>query len=1090
MSRTKRLAQPKQFGKYQLIARLSRGRLGDVYKAKSHGVEGFERVLVIKTIDTALAAIPGFVDVIAEEAQRAVLLSHANVVQVLNLGQDEDSQQAYIATEFVHGMDLRRALHVSGVLKQAWPLELSIYIIAEIANGLDYAHRRKDYDFNKLHITHRDIAPFNIMISSEGEAKLTDFGIARALAMAPPTSDEDALRRVMYQAPEAVRGDAYTQRCDLFSLGLVFYELLTGIHPYRQAASSTNHFMELARHGVVPPMPNRDALPRPIVQLVESMLVSDPNGRIASAGQAYEELVGFIYGNNLQRSDARALGLHVQSLRDEELNLFPEKDDNEAGMQEISLSELQVPDHLSSFYGELHPDSVAQDEESEATSDALPRHKLQQVFRGDVDKQDQANSPLPPKLQELLTATRAGKGKAVLLHGRMGVGRDYIPDRLAELMSQHGNTMACAVQCLRDDQYRPFGIMGDLLAASILPQLHETQRDLHHAIEKLRQLQVSQRAVEALAELWEIEPAQTLLGLDATRRMMAEACGAVIKDLCMRHTMIFIIDHVEFMDPLSFDVLKDIISHMGNFPSMVIMSTDSLEMMRRSLDTGNPEQLESVKIVGGKEHPHQNVLDALTGDSQYIMMMLTVAQIALSQSDLIRLTGWPSDRLFSALKTLVEPGLVRGPQPGVFLAANEELLPWSQQPVLHGLRRQAADILSNSTHQIEPPPSPLAHLRFQAIAQKRRAFLSGAERHASMLAHRGWLRTAMSLYKYLADVSHDAQLKAPQTRLNFMLARAEIALDLALPDECQASIGPIQALAETLHNERSIIKSQLLAGQVAMYQDDLEEARQLFSTALDAANALQDPDLLASGMTAMAAWYERYGDIPNGQRMLEGALNLHNRWGTQRMNLPARGQLMNLAVNMWCHRQMPSHAQRLVDDLERLASHSRLAQLNCRLEWAKGLVARAHKDYESAITMLKRAASIATYHSLTSLELDILRHLTHLMIGAEEPREALPLLERLVQMSSFHKDQYTHLRAMEMRALAHVLTGQHTDGALQQLEDNLERAMQRRVPKDVYRCHQYLKRAYRHLGREQDAVYHDKHAQHIARTMRYAHRAT
>jgi hypothetical protein len=111
------------------------------------------------------------------------------------------------------------------------------------------------------------------------------------------------------------------------------------------------------------------------------------------------------------------------------------------------------------------------------------------------------------------------------------------------------------------------------------------------------------------------------------------------------------------------------------------------------------------------------------------------------------------------------------------------------------------------------------------------------------------------------------------------------------------------------------------------------------------------------------------------------------------------------------------------------------------------------------------------------------------MIGAEEPREALPLLERLIQMSSFHKDQYTHLRAMEMRALAHVLTGQHTDGAMQQLEENLERAMQRRVPKDVYRCHQFLKRACRKLGREQDAAHHDEQARHIARTMRYIHRA-
>ncbi len=1091
MSRTERLEQPQQFGKYQLVARLTRGRLGDVYKAKSHGVEGFERVLVIKTIDTAMAAIPGFVDVIAEEAQRAVLLSHANVVQVLNLGQDEASGQAYIAMEFVHGMDLRRAIHVNQALQKPWPLELAIYIIAEVANGLDYAHRRKDYDFNKLNIMHRDISPFNIMLSSEGEAKLTDFGMARALAMAPVTNDNEAMRRVLYQAPEIIRGEPYTQRSDLFSLGLVFYELLTGFHPYRQASNSTQHLVELARHGVIPALPNRDTLPRPVVQLLESMLVSDQNGRIGSAGQVYEELVGFIYGNNLQRADARALGMFIQSLRDEELNLFPEQESKEAGIQEISLSELQVPENLNSFYGDLHPDSVVQDEdEADLTADALPKHKLQQVFRNDSAKQDQTSSPLPPKLQELLTVTRAGQGKAVLLHGRMGHGRDYIPDRLAELMSQHGNAMACAVQCLRDDEYRPFGIMGDMLAASILPQLPNEQCDLPHAIDKLEQLRVSPRAVEALSELWELAPSPTLLGVDTTRRLMVEACGAVIRDLCQRHTMIFIIDHVEYMDPLSVDVLKDIISHMGQFPSMVIMSTNSLELMRRTLDTGNPAHLETVRIVGGQEPPYQEHLQNLQGDALFIMMTLTVAQIALSQSDLIRLTGWPSDRLFAAVKDLVEFGLVRTPQPGVFLAGDEELLPWSQQPHLHAMRRQVASILCEFAARIEPPPSPLATLRFQAIAQRRRAFLSGSERHASALAQRGWLRTAMSLYQYLANVSHDAQLKAPQTRLNFMLARADLALDLALPDECQASIGPIQALAETLHNDRSIIRSQLLAGQVAMFQDDLEEARQLFARALDSSNALHDPDLLASSMVAMATWFERYGDIANGQRMIEGALNLHNRWGTRRMNLPARGQLMNLAVNMWCHRQMPSRAERLVEDLDRLAQNSRLAQLNCRLEWARGLVARAKQDYDGSIQTLKRAASIAAYHGLTALELDILRHLNHIMVNSKQPAEALPLLERLIQMSSFHKDQYTQLRALEMRALAHVLSGQHVDGALKQLEENLERALQRRVPKDIYRCHLFLKRAYRAVGRHQDAELHEQHAQHIARTMRYIYRST
>ena len=157
MSRTERLAQPEQFGKYHLIARLAHGRMGDVYKAKSHGVEGFERILVVKTIHAGLAAVPGFLDVVVEEAQRAVILSHANVAQVLNLGQEDAQNRAFLATEYVNGLDLQRAMSIAAQSQTPWPFELSVFIAAEIAKGLDYAHSRKDYNFNLLNLMHRDL---------------------------------------------------------------------------------------------------------------------------------------------------------------------------------------------------------------------------------------------------------------------------------------------------------------------------------------------------------------------------------------------------------------------------------------------------------------------------------------------------------------------------------------------------------------------------------------------------------------------------------------------------------------------------------------------------------------------------------------------------------------------------------------------------------------------------------------------------------------------------------------------------------------------------------------------------------------------
>ncbi|MEC9400157.1 MAG: protein kinase, partial [Myxococcota bacterium] len=191
MSRTERLAEPEQFGKYQLVARLAHGRMGDVYKAKVHGVEGFERILVVKTIHTGYAAVPGFLDIVVEEAQRAVLLSHANVAQVLNLGQEDEQQRAFLATEYVNGLDLERAMQIAREASTPWPMEISVFIAAEIANGLDYAHRRKDYNFNRLNIMHRDLSPTNVMLSNDGDVKVSDFGISRAMTLIPPNDDNE-----------------------------------------------------------------------------------------------------------------------------------------------------------------------------------------------------------------------------------------------------------------------------------------------------------------------------------------------------------------------------------------------------------------------------------------------------------------------------------------------------------------------------------------------------------------------------------------------------------------------------------------------------------------------------------------------------------------------------------------------------------------------------------------------------------------------------------------------------------------------------------------------------------------------------------
>ena len=176
------------FGRYRLLERLGQGGMAEVFKAKSYGVEGFEKILVIKRILPELARSQDFVEMFIHEAKLAVRLSHANIVQVFDLGKAPggDATEArrtdayYIAMEFVHGLDLASVLARSRRQQLALPIQLGVYVASEVAKGLDHAHRRRDEQMRPLGIVHRDVSPQNVLLSFEGEVKVTDFGIAKA----------------------------------------------------------------------------------------------------------------------------------------------------------------------------------------------------------------------------------------------------------------------------------------------------------------------------------------------------------------------------------------------------------------------------------------------------------------------------------------------------------------------------------------------------------------------------------------------------------------------------------------------------------------------------------------------------------------------------------------------------------------------------------------------------------------------------------------------------------------------------------------------------------------------------------------------
>ncbi|MBI3200910.1 MAG: protein kinase [Myxococcales bacterium] len=291
---------PRTVGRYQLVERIGEGSLAVAWRAKSFGVEGFEKTLVVKLLLPDLARDEKVVARFVREAQRAVRLSHANVVQVFDLGRVDDGSrpQLYLAMEHVAGRTLASVMDPWRRASTPAPLGLSLYVASEVAKALDHAHRRRDEKFELLGVVHGDLGAENVLLSWDGEVKVSDFCVMQALWERPnggprPT-DPRLCRKLGHACPELVRGQPLGAASDLFALGALLYELLAGCHPFL-GATADETWATLGK-GVWPSLAERRPdLPPGVCRLVDRALSSDPSSRHASSGELYEELVAERY---------------------------------------------------------------------------------------------------------------------------------------------------------------------------------------------------------------------------------------------------------------------------------------------------------------------------------------------------------------------------------------------------------------------------------------------------------------------------------------------------------------------------------------------------------------------------------------------------------------------------------------------------------------------------------------------------------------------------------------------------------------------------------------------------------------------------
>ncbi|HWZ86514.1 MAG TPA: TonB family protein [Thermoanaerobaculia bacterium] len=285
---------PDRFGQYEVLERIAAGGMAELYKAKRTGVEGFQKIVAIKKILPHLADDEEFVTMFADEAKLAAQLNHPNIIHIYDLGKIQAGGY-FIAMEYVDGRDLRAIQTAGSAMGVPLPVPLAVYVASKVASALDYAHRRRDAEGHELNIVHRDVSPQNILISYEGDIKLCDFGIAKAASKASSKTQSGALKgKIQYMSPEQAWGKPIDRRSDLFSLGVVLHELLTGERLFR--GDTDMNVLEKVRLAEVPaPSGANPEVPHNLDAVVLKALAKDPDDRYANASDLLRDLDSVLY---------------------------------------------------------------------------------------------------------------------------------------------------------------------------------------------------------------------------------------------------------------------------------------------------------------------------------------------------------------------------------------------------------------------------------------------------------------------------------------------------------------------------------------------------------------------------------------------------------------------------------------------------------------------------------------------------------------------------------------------------------------------------------------------------------------------------
>ena len=280
--------------KFDLIRKIADGGMGTVYEAVQNGAGGFEKSIAVKLIREEYSQVRDFRSNFFGEAQLVADLIHTNIVQTYHLG--EINGQYFITMELVRGITLSEFISIHRGLRKKVPAELAVFIASRICRGLAYAHRKQDEKGRRLNIVHRDVNPRNVMLAYEGDVKLTDFGIAKALNLMYNQEGRIIAGRYEYISPEQARKEVTDSRADLFSIGVVLAELLDGYNRFLGIDDdvSIKNILELPIPDFSIELPEVDS---GLNSILHKLLERDRENRYQEATEVLTDLEYYMYND-------------------------------------------------------------------------------------------------------------------------------------------------------------------------------------------------------------------------------------------------------------------------------------------------------------------------------------------------------------------------------------------------------------------------------------------------------------------------------------------------------------------------------------------------------------------------------------------------------------------------------------------------------------------------------------------------------------------------------------------------------------------------------------------------------------------------